>query len=237
MRYVHETRKSLPNARNIGAKLASSDILIYIDDDVTLDERFIEAHLAPFADSTIAVVAGRITGAYDDGPPGAAPVGAFNPWLVKVTRNFHTTTPFDSVEQLPGGNFSVRRELYHKLGGFDPDTFGGPASIGEETDFALRLRKSGHRIVFAPAAHLVHLRAPRGGCRDDSRVRWTYWHGHNMGALSRRHCSWYTWLPFLWLQCLRYLVHAVRGANPFIWPAGCFGTLVGFWHSTRVRTL
>ena len=225
--YLFIERKSLPNARNVGAQKAAGDILIFIDDDVELAAEFVAAHVARLSDAGLAAVAGRITGGYDDGPADAKIVGAICPITGSVTRNFHVTFPVDSIEQLPGGNFSVRAKVYRELGGFDPDTFGGPASIGEETDFACRLRTAGHRIAFEPKAHLIHLHAPRGGCRDDSVTRWTFWHGHNMAALRRRYSPWYLWLPFVWIQTARYFVHAVKKANPLVWPSGVWGTMLG----------
>ena len=227
IKYVYEERQSLPNARNIGAKNAASEVLIFIDDDVDLSKDFVESHLSHYGNSEIHAVAGRITGGYDDGDISAKTVGKFNPWTISVTRNFHVEFSVDAIDQLPGGNFSVRKNVYDKLSGFDAETFGGRASIGEETDFALRLQKTGKRICFDPKAHLIHLHAPRGGCREESKVRWTYWHGHNMGAISRRHAPAYTWLPFIWLQCGRYIAHSVKSLNPLLVVMGCVGTLIG----------
>lgn len=229
IRYVYLTRKSLPNARNEAARRASSPVLIFIDDDVELSDRFVEAHLARLEVGDVAAVAGRITGGYDDGPPDATPTGAWHAWNATVTRNFHVNRTYDSIEQLPGGNFSVRREIYTEVGGFHPDAFGGPASIGEESDFACRLRKAGHAIAFEPQAHLIHLHLPRGGCRDTSITRWTYWHGHNMALLMRRHSRWWFLPTFVLLQVLRYTVHAVRKKAPSLIWFGVTGTLKGLF--------
>ena len=62
-----------------------------------------------------------------------------------------------------GGNFSVRRAFALSIGGFD-ESFAG-AAYRFESDFCLRARKAGARILFEPRASLRHLRAARGGTR------------------------------------------------------------------------
>ncbi len=227
-RYFHLERKSLPNARNVAAHHARSEHLIFIDDDVELAQDFVQHHLQHLQKPQIDAVAGRITGGYDDAFDNLKAVGKVNLWTGKVQRNFHCQEFLTSIEQLPGGNFSVQRKLYHELKGFDANGFGGPASIGEESDFSFRLRKAGKTIVFEPKAALVHLHLPRGGCRDPSVLRWTYWHGHNTALLQRRYAPIYTWPVFLTMQILRYAGHSIRKRNPFLWPVGLAGTIKGF---------
>jgi GT2 family glycosyltransferase len=226
--YLHLSRKSLPNARNVGARAASSPVLIFIDDDVELAPGFIEAHLRALENPEVHAVAGRITGGYDDGPPYAEPVGVYHPLTGRVSRNFHREHQRENLGQLPGGNFSVRREVYVGVGGFDSLGFGGRSSIGEETDFACRLVEAGKRIDFEPAAHLIHLHLSAGGCRDASLARWTYWHGHNQALLSRRHAPFWAWVPFMAVAGLRYLAHTIRHRHAGLVFSGIAGTVAGF---------
>jgi len=296
--YLHIERKSLPNGRNVGARVARSDTLIFIDDDVELSPGFIAAHLAAHALAATssspdshgaatspspgshgaatspspgshgaatspspnshgaatspspasnkatdkpwrvkarsrhiptqpAAVAGRITGGYDDGDPAATIVGTYNPWLATVTRNFHVTSPAHGIAQLPGGNFSVTKSAFFAAGGFDAEGFCGTASIGEESDFALRLVRTGGRIDFSPDAHLVHLHLPMGGCRDRSVVTWTYWHGHNMALLAKRHSGWWRVPIFAIAQVFRYIVHGLKRRSLSVTLAGWRGLCRG----------
>ena len=224
--YVRLERKSLPNARNVAAAMARTGVLIFVDDDVELVDRFVAAHLEGLADPTVGALAGRITGGYDDGAPDATVVGDVGAWTGKVIRNYHVVFPVSGIDQIPGGNFSVRREVYLALGGFDADGFGGH-SIGEETDFSFRLRGAGYRIDYEPRAHLIHLHLARGGCRDDSKVRWTWWHAHNTALLCRRYSPWWRRPVFALIQIGRYAAHALRGMHPLLWPVGVAGTFKG----------
>lgn len=61
-------------------------------------------------------------------------------------------TPQD-VESLIGAAFMVRRKVFEELGGFDERFF----FFLEETDFCVRARRTGFRVVFFPAAKIVHL--------------------------------------------------------------------------------
>ena len=60
-----------------------------------------------------------------------------------------------------GASMAVRRELYARLGGFDPDFF----LYSEETDFCLRLRRAGHEIGRILEVTVEHL----GGASEDPR--------------------------------------------------------------------
>ena len=60
-----------------------------------------------------------------------------------------------------GASAIIRRELYEKLGGFDPEFF----LYSEETDFCLRLRELGFEIGHVPAVAVSHI----GGASEDRR--------------------------------------------------------------------
>lgn len=60
-----------------------------------------------------------------------------------------------------GASMIVRRELYERLGGFDPAFF----LYSEETDFCLRMRESGHEIGYVSEVAVKHI----GGASEDLR--------------------------------------------------------------------
>ena len=53
----------------------------------------------------------------------------------------------------------VRRSAFEHVGGFDESFF----LYAEESDFATRLRQAGWRILFEPAAEVVHRGGASGG--------------------------------------------------------------------------
>lgn len=77
--------------------------------------------------------------------------------------NLTETTNFEFVIRLPelniygvwGGNFSVPRELFLSVGGFDEEYLGHYG--GEEADLIQRLRGKGARVVWADGSHAFHL--------------------------------------------------------------------------------
>ena len=74
----------------------------------------------------------------------------------KVTGNY-LMTDWDystkrEVEQVCGACFFVRAEAFKQISGFDPAYF----MYFEDTDFCVRLRKSGRPIVFYPEARILH---------------------------------------------------------------------------------
>jgi len=65
-----------------------------------------------------------------------------------------------------GASLIVRRELYDKLGGFDPRFF----LYSEETDFCLRLRELGFEIGLVPEVSVSHIGAASEDTRDPYEV-------------------------------------------------------------------
>lgn len=65
-----------------------------------------------------------------------------------------------NIAWILGASMFIRREIYQKLGGFDPEFF--PA-YSEETDFCLRVRESGYEIGYIPEVAITHV----GGSSED----------------------------------------------------------------------
>lgn len=70
------------------------------------------------------------------------------------------------VSAVTGACLMTRTELYEQLGGFDEIDFGVAYN---DVDYCLRVRASGHRIIYTPQAKLMHWgSATRGVTFDDS---------------------------------------------------------------------
>jgi GT2 family glycosyltransferase len=65
------------------------------------------------------------------------------------------------IAWIGGASMIIRRELYQKLNGFDPDFF----LYSEETDFCLRMRETGFEIGHVPEIVVEHI----GGGSEDLR--------------------------------------------------------------------
>ncbi len=97
----------------------------------------------------------------------------------------HTTKP-QRVLTARGCNMSFRRSVFYQHGLRFDERFQGSA-VREESDFCLRVRKTGLIIWYEPEAHLVHLGEETGGCHDIStrslRYQTTFYHNHFLMAL------------------------------------------------------
>ncbi len=115
-----------------------------------------------------------------------------NPW----TRSYHLANwPADSrqdVDWLVGAALLVRGDVLAALGGFDPQFF----MYSEETDLCRRIKHAGWRVVYDPAAIVIHaegrssgqISAQRHILFNRSKVRYARkWHGTLWAELMRRY--------------------------------------------------
>jgi hypothetical protein len=93
-----------------------------------------------------------------DGQAESPPANSY-PGARHVRRDFSQLP--GNIAWIVGASMLVRRELYEKLGGFDPDFF----LYSEETDFCLRLREQGFMIGQVREAAVRH----QGGASEDLR--------------------------------------------------------------------
>lgn len=164
LRYVHLSRKGLPNARNEGlARLAGDEeVVLFLDDDVILlDPGFLDAHLRCYADPRVGGVTGRIVErSVVANHPGTT--NHLSPGGRTIT-NLSGTAPC-AIATLKGANMSYRMEAVRQVGGFDR-RYDGSALL-EDADYSTRIRHAGWGLRFEPAAELIHLSSPSGGVRE-----------------------------------------------------------------------
>jgi GT2 family glycosyltransferase len=73
-----------------------------------------------------------------------------------------------NVSAVTAACLMARRDVYQEIGGFDEEEL---AVAWNDTDFCLRLRSEGHRVVMNPLAELVHLgSASRGEAKNDREI-------------------------------------------------------------------
>jgi glycosyltransferase involved in cell wall biosynthesis len=183
---------SLPGARNYAVRRATGDIVLFLDDDVELPDGFLTAHSRNYDNPEIGAVAGRV---YDrmklaDAAPNLAidylPPEAMDPGIAWYHIDLvHTQKP-QQVITARGCNMSFRRVLFVNHGVWFDERFQGSA-VREESDFCLRIRRTGFKIWYDPEANLVHLGEETGGCHDIStrsfRYQITFYHNHFLMGL------------------------------------------------------
>jgi GT2 family glycosyltransferase len=99
-----------------------------------------------------------------------------------------------AVDVVTGCFFLIKRELWDRLGGFDPAFF----MYGEEADLCLRARRLGVRPMITPTATIVHYGGASEKVREDKLVRLL----KAKALLIRRHWpAWQVGYGVLMLEC------------------------------------
>jgi glycosyltransferase involved in cell wall biosynthesis len=151
-RWVWQENQGLSGARNSAARLAQHEVLIFIDDDELAATELVGAHLDAQERHGDVLVQGFCPVA-----PGYLRMGASLFYDRTLRESLLTLQEPNAPSRWPiwGGNISVRRDTFTRLGGFDQQTFREYG--GEDTDFGLRLAALGIPFVFEPRALAHHL--------------------------------------------------------------------------------
>ncbi|MEK6285235.1 MAG: glycosyltransferase family A protein [Acidobacteriota bacterium] len=168
IRWVRLSQPSIPHAMNVGLIEAKQDVVLFLDDDVIPSANLIGAHARAHQNGWN-IVAGQVL------QPGEEPD------LESGTSNTFRFCSCTSrlITEVMGGNFSTKRKLALKVGGFDENFV--HAAYRFEADFAARALAAGERIYFEPEASIRHLKATMGGTRSYGNYLTTIKPSHAVG--------------------------------------------------------
>lgn len=162
LRYLVETSQGLSHGRNRAIREAGGGVLIYTDDDVRPEPRWLLAYAEAFRRYPDAeYFGGRIIPYWPEGKPG---------WVRDIDLPllgglFGTydrgdeTHDYSPDEMHPfGANFALRRSLFERLEPFRTDlgVIGGVPGRGEEAEYFQRVRCESMRGVYVPEAKILH---------------------------------------------------------------------------------
>ena len=182
LRMVTETKQGLSNARNCGIEASVGDYIAIVDDDETLEDSFVESYIEFFDSFPTAMAAGgAVKACYESARPR---------WMSRFTEQM-IANPLDldiAVTLFPqnrvpaGGNMAFRREVFDRVGLFNPQLGRNGKSLvgGEENDLFARLRRAGELLYFVPNAAIFH-HIPDSKLTDDYFDRLSY----NVGVSKR----------------------------------------------------
>lgn len=133
--------------RNTGAQKAKGEILVFVDDDMKVNQDFLACHLKAHQEWPGALVVGAVK------LPGESlktPFGLFRQML--ELQEVPTQTGLVSVPNFcTAQNMSIRKSRFVELGGFDERIVSS-----EDQELALRHTSSSGAIVFALEALAIH---------------------------------------------------------------------------------
>ena len=163
-------------ARNHAASIATGEILVFVDDDVVIeDPRFLAGHAACYTDPAVSAVTGcelylesvelSQIRKNSSKPPKVTTDDSWvqKPLLEQVLTFSRRALVPTRVCSFCTCNASVRKTAFEVVGGFDEQFVGN--AYGDDYDFAIRLCTAGMQILYSPGAWLIHLQSPMGGLR------------------------------------------------------------------------
>jgi GT2 family glycosyltransferase len=219
VRWLRLKNPSITRAMNVGLQAARHEVVMFLDDDVIPDKGLIAAHADAHLQSGCNIIAGQVL------QPGELPL-----------EPEHETGPFrfcsarsQHISEIMGGNFSIKRELALRLGGFDENFI--HAAYRFEAEFASRALQMGERIYFEPRASIRHLKATSGGTRTFGQHLTTIKPGHAVGAyyyLLRAKAIRHR-VPQIALRPLRAIRTRHHLAHPWWIPATLIAEALGFF--------
>jgi glycosyltransferase involved in cell wall biosynthesis len=153
VRYVLEPQPGQVHARNRGlgeSRGAAADgIVAFTDDDVRPATDWLRRLTDP-------ILTGRA-----DGVCGAVRMAPHleRPWLQSWQRTVLACTDrFDAGQpvEMVGANMAMSAKVLRRVSGFDPELGPGALGFGDDSLFSNQAREAGFRIVYEPAAVVVH---------------------------------------------------------------------------------
>jgi glycosyltransferase involved in cell wall biosynthesis len=183
VRHYRQANRGLSVARNVGARLASGEIVAYTDDDCVVDEHWLHYLVRAMLDQQVEGIGG----------PNITP--DFDSWVAKCVaaspgNPSHVMLDDRHAEHVPGCNMAFRRSVLLGMGGFDPQY----RVAGDDVDVCWRLLDAGLSIGYAAGAMVWHYRRAtinaygkqqKGYGRSEAMVRFK--HPQRFGACGRSH--------------------------------------------------
>lgn len=150
VRLLRQAHRGPAAARNLGAREAAGDVLIFLDNDCLVPLEFIERHLHVLKTNPGSWVVGRLVHAQ------ALRSTPFGRYRDDCWEAFHRSHPEGLVSKTAGmtaANLALPAADFARLGGFDE---GFSIASCEDWDLAWRARAAGIRVLYDPCNVALH---------------------------------------------------------------------------------
>jgi GT2 family glycosyltransferase len=158
VRYIFEKRQGKSYALNSGIRQARGEILLFTDDDVRLDKKWLVSMVAAFTDVECIGVAGKVVAVWNSPKPVWFQESGPQKLMPAIVSFDLGEYPCRLQRPAPGANVAFRAVAFTKYGLFRTDL--GPTAgsfvRGEDTEFCRRLFDSGTKLLYHPDAIVYH---------------------------------------------------------------------------------
>jgi GT2 family glycosyltransferase len=141
---------------NLAAREAHGKYFVFLNPDTLVEQRWLEALLAPFdTDTRVGLVTSKILLADQPGLINTCGNAVHFTGLTLCRGLGQLREAFGEIQEVDavsGAAFAMRRDLFETLSGFDEDTF----LYMEDTDLSWRARLSGWRCLYTPESVVLH---------------------------------------------------------------------------------
>jgi GT2 family glycosyltransferase len=163
LRLLQVSRAGKSAVLNEAIRVATGDILLFVDDDVVPEAGWLEAVEGFFLTDSHKAAQGKI---------GIHPSDNEDPEIERLIERYRTIPQFEDppaaqkLYSLNGANFAVARKTLQRIGGFNERLGPGASGTSEDVDLARRLVRSGVAIGYIPDAVVYH-RVDRARLSED----------------------------------------------------------------------
>jgi biofilm PGA synthesis N-glycosyltransferase PgaC len=137
---ILDESKGKANALNEAVKLATGEILVFLDARQVVDRDAVSELVSCFADPNVGAVSGELLLESGSGTASTDALGMY--WRIeKTTRKLESAT--GSVVGVTGAIYAIRRDLYREI---------PPGTILDDVFVPMNVARMGKRVVFQPSA-------------------------------------------------------------------------------------
>ncbi len=160
--YIKEEVAGAARARHTGVRHAKGEVYVFTDDDVIAPVEWLTEVMRPFNDASISCVGGKVVLDFEKDPPDWW-AKQFNRGYLSLLDHGDTTKTLQYPDFVWSCNMAVRKEVFYRVGGFNPDFSGDPKKFWLTGDNECGLLKKIYDlhgvVIYSPAAW-VHHRIP-----------------------------------------------------------------------------